>query len=245
MRPSRSPKRPSRAETPRKEHANGPVDPQRARHLTLEQREIMTADGAARVLVNDSESPLAWLARRKGRDGQPLIAAHQFVAGERLRADFTRGQMSPRVTSQWDISASRQRGTGGSGLDASEMALAARQRLRRALDACGPEFAGLVLDVCCFLRGLEDIERERGWPSRSAKVVLQFGLDRLAAHVAAARGLLDEGGPIGRRLDFLSQEFNREANTLCSKSAAVELTAIGLDLKAAIDQLREQVQNIE
>ena len=53
------------------------------------------------------------------------------------------------------------------------------------------------------------------------------------------------GGPIGRKLDFLSQEFNREANTLCSKAAAVELTAIGLDLKAAIDQLREQVQNIE
>lgn len=79
----------------------------------------------------------------------------------------------------------------------------------------------------------------------ATKADVREELDRLAAHVAAARGLLDEGGPIGRRLDFLSQEFNREANTLCSKSAAVELTAIGLDLKAAIDQLREQVQNIE
>jgi len=70
-------------------------------------------------------------------------------------------------------------------------------------------------------------------------------LDRLAAHVAAARQLMAAGGAVGRKFDFLCQEFNREANTLCSKSADVELTAIGLDLKAAIDQLREQVQNIE
>lgn len=70
-------------------------------------------------------------------------------------------------------------------------------------------------------------------------------LDRLDAHIAAARGHLDTGGPIGRKLDFLMQEFNREANTLCSKSQSSDLTAIGLDLKAAIEQMREQVQNIE
>ncbi|MEE9480415.1 MAG: YicC/YloC family endoribonuclease [Kiloniellales bacterium] len=70
-------------------------------------------------------------------------------------------------------------------------------------------------------------------------------LDRLGAHVAAARALLAEGGTVGRRLDFLCQEFNREANTLCSKSSDVGLTRIGLDLKSAIEQLREQVQNIE
>ena len=70
-------------------------------------------------------------------------------------------------------------------------------------------------------------------------------LDRLDAHVEAAQVLLAEPAPVGRRLDFLMQEFNREANTLCSKSASLELTAIGLDLKATIEQLREQVQNIE
>ncbi len=70
-------------------------------------------------------------------------------------------------------------------------------------------------------------------------------LDRLRAHVTAARALLEGGGPIGRRLDFLCQEFNREANTLCSKSSDVELTQIGLGLKGAVEQLREQVQNIE
>ncbi len=70
-------------------------------------------------------------------------------------------------------------------------------------------------------------------------------IDRLRAHVAAARALLDKGGPVGRKLDFLMQEFNREANTLCSKAQNSELTAVGLDLKAVIDQMREQVQNIE
>jgi uncharacterized protein (TIGR00255 family) len=70
-------------------------------------------------------------------------------------------------------------------------------------------------------------------------------LDRLAAHVEAARALLAEGGPVGRKLDFLAQEFNRETNTLCAKANDRSLTAIGLDLKAAVDQLREQVQNLE
>jgi uncharacterized protein (TIGR00255 family) len=79
----------------------------------------------------------------------------------------------------------------------------------------------------------------------ATKADIREELDRLAAHVASARALLKEGGPAGRKLDFLSQEFNREANTLCSKSNAVELTAIGLDLKAVIDQFREQVQNLE
>lgn len=70
-------------------------------------------------------------------------------------------------------------------------------------------------------------------------------LDRLRAHVDAAHDLLQTKGPVGRKLDFLSQEFNREANTLCSKSGDPDLTRIGLDLKAVIDQMREQVQNVE
>lgn len=70
-------------------------------------------------------------------------------------------------------------------------------------------------------------------------------LDRLTAHVAAARDLLAAEGAVGRKLDFLTQEFNREANTLCSKSQNAELTRIGLELKAVIDQLREQIQNVE
>ncbi len=78
-----------------------------------------------------------------------------------------------------------------------------------------------------------------------AKADIREELDRLAAHIVAAQELLAEGGAIGRHFDFLCQEFNREANTLCSKSTDVGLTRIGLALKAAIEQLREQVQNIE
>jgi uncharacterized protein (TIGR00255 family) len=70
-------------------------------------------------------------------------------------------------------------------------------------------------------------------------------LDRLSSHVEGARDLLNDGGPVGRRMDFLSQEFAREANTLCAKSAEAELTRLGLELKAVIDRLREQVQNLE
>jgi len=70
-------------------------------------------------------------------------------------------------------------------------------------------------------------------------------IDRLKAHVAAAKGLLTQADPVGRRLDFLCQEFNREANTLCSKSQDTALTGLGLELKVLIEQMREQVQNIE
>ena len=70
-------------------------------------------------------------------------------------------------------------------------------------------------------------------------------IDRLRTHIAAARALMYKGGAVGRKLDFLAQEFNREANTLCSKSQSKELTSIGLDLKAAIEQMREQIQNLE
>ena len=70
-------------------------------------------------------------------------------------------------------------------------------------------------------------------------------IDRLIAHTQAARDLLASKGAIGRKFDFLMQEFNREANTLCSKSGSTELTRIGLDLKTVIDQMREQVQNVE
>ena len=79
----------------------------------------------------------------------------------------------------------------------------------------------------------------------ATKADIREELDRLTAHVAAARQLLSGDGPVGRKLDFLSQEFNREANTLASKSVSSEITAIAVDMKVLIEQMREQVQNIE
>lgn len=163
------------------------IDTRRARHLDLATRRVETDAGAMQLLVNESESPLAWLARRKGRDGRAMIGAHQFLAGERLRSDFTRAHLTPRITSRWGAPTGSAGGRAGPA-EMTDLIVAARQRVRHALEACGPEFAGVLMDVCCFLRGLEDVERERGWPSRSAKVVLQLGLERLARHY----GLRDE-----------------------------------------------------
>ncbi len=139
-----------------------------------------------RVKRDAGESPLAWLARRRGADGRPLLPAAAFAAGDRLRTDFTRAGLSPRMTADWSGLPSASARAGGKATE-TEAILAARQRFRRALAATGPEFAGLLVDVCCFLKPLESVERERGWPARSAKVVLGLGLARLADHYGLAR----------------------------------------------------------
>jgi hypothetical protein len=153
----------------------------RAKHLALGQATIRDEDGVSAVTVNEAESPLTWLARRKGRDGRALIEPVQFLAGERLRAEFTRAQLMPRITSNWSAAVA-DGPRGASPASFSDAVIGARQRMRQALDAAGPEFSGLLLDVCCFLKSLTDVERERSWPPRSAKVVLQLGLDRLVRH---------------------------------------------------------------
>ncbi len=169
------------------------IDRFRAQHMALAERVIIMKHGAQPVTMDDAESPLAWLARRRGRDGRAMIAAHQLQAGERLRADFTRAHMMPRTTANWSnpISSGRRGEAGNRAGDFTDAMIASRQRVNQALDAVGPEFSGLLVDLCCFLKGLEDIERDRGWPARSAKVVLQLGLDRLARHygyMAQAKG---------------------------------------------------------
>jgi hypothetical protein len=157
------------------------IDRHRAQHMALGRRRIRNETGASDVIVDEAESPLAWLARRKGRDGRALIEPVQLLAGERLRAEFTRAQMMPRITSNWSAAVADGR-RGASPVSFTEAVTGARQRVRRALEAAGPEFSGLLMDVCCFLKRLEEVERERSWPPRSAKVVLQLGLDRLARH---------------------------------------------------------------
>ncbi|MGB9317795.1 MAG: DUF6456 domain-containing protein [Pseudolabrys sp.] len=160
----------------------------RAQHLVLSQRQIVIDLGRVSVVVDEIESPISWLARRRGRDGRPLIEVHQFQSGERLRADFTRALLMPRTTSNWSnpLAAARHGGGTERADSLTETIVAARQRVRHALDAVGPEFSGLLVDVCCFLKGLEGIERERAWPARSGKIVLQLALDRLARHYGYA-----------------------------------------------------------
>ncbi len=134
-----------------------------------------------------------------------------------------------------------------------ESRLAAFSRLADAADACParkPEAirARLAEQIKLLTDagpGLDPQRLHQEAVLMAAKADIREEIDRIRAHVEAVRGLLAEGGAIGRRLDFIAQEFSREANTLCAKSNDVSLTAIGLDLKTEVEQFREQVQNVE
>ncbi|MBI1867680.1 MAG: hypothetical protein HYS06_05225 [Methylocystis sp.] len=164
--------------------ADSASDGFRAQHSPIEPRCL--DKGAAPVLCNEGESPLAWLARRKDRDGRPFLAPSQIEAGERLRRDVTQAHMLQRVTANWEAPIASSRRAGEVGVHVSQIAIDARRRLARAFDVVGPDFAGLLTDVCGYLKGLEIVEAERGWPPRSAKVVLRIALARLALHYGLA-----------------------------------------------------------
>ncbi len=140
---------------------------------------------------NEEETPLTRLAAPRGRE-PAFLAEDEARAGERLRVDFTRAGLTPGISQNWDFGprgAGAPHGTG----DLSDSALDARRRVSNALDAVGPELSGLVLDVCCFLKGLETVERERKWPARSAKLMLKTGLSILSRHYGHASGAGREG----------------------------------------------------
>lgn len=150
-------------------------------------------------LVNQDreESPLAWLARRRDKNGTPLISEAQFKAGEQLRSDYTFALLTPNVTANYDsapVARGMKRAAPGVGVELADSALAARERVNRALHAVGPELSGVLIDVCCYLKGLEEAERQAEWPQRTGKVVLRLALTRLARqyridhHEASRRG---------------------------------------------------------
>ena len=142
---------------------------------------VDTGNGLETVAIDLDESPLAQLFRRRDRNGEPFLSAAEFRAGERLRADYTRGQIMPRLSANWEASVSSGRRAGGIA-DLTEAALAARLRVERAIAAIGPELSGVLIDVCCFLKGMEVLEFERGWPARSAKIMLKAALGALDRH---------------------------------------------------------------
>ncbi|MBW3098641.1 DUF6456 domain-containing protein [Pseudohoeflea coraliihabitans] len=145
------------------------------------------ADGE-RVKINLDESPLGGLARLRRRDGTRWFPSDLLDAGDRLRADFTRGHYMPGISASMQPVVSRGTTNRTSGVaDLADAALAARLRVEKALDAVGPELAGLLVDICCFLKGLETVERERQWPQRSAKLLLHAGLEMLARHYRGPR----------------------------------------------------------
>lgn len=176
------------------------ADPFRAQHARLRRKPL--EKGARPTLVNETESPLAWLARRKTADGRPFLELAQIEAGERFRSDIEKAQILQRVTANWEAPTASSRRGADAGVAVTELAMDARRRLARACDAVGPDLAGLLTDVCGYLKGLETVESERGWPARSAKVVLKIALERLARHYGVAseatgparsRGLLHWG----------------------------------------------------
>ncbi|MBH0237166.1 DUF6456 domain-containing protein [Methylobrevis albus] len=157
------------------------------------------APGAGAGPADRDESPLDWLRRRRDKAGEPLLDDAAFEAGERLRRDFTIAGLMPRTTMNWDGlagGAERRGGGAGAALTIGEAALAARGRFEAAIAAVGPELSGILIDVCCFLKGLSEVERERQWPARSAKLMLLTALHVLARHY----GLGPATGPATTRL---------------------------------------------
>jgi hypothetical protein len=167
-------------------------EPFAAQHQLRAERMVRGEDGVEhKVLVNEGESPLGWLRKRGGID--PV----QFEAGERLRRDFTLAAMTPRMAANFDTPmVDGQRAEA----EFTELVVAAKQRFSRAMQAAGPSISDLLFDVCCHLIGLEMAESTRAWPRRTAKVVLQIGLDRLAQHYGM-RALAQHAALRGWRLE--------------------------------------------
>ena len=153
------------------------------RNIDQAARAPRKAENRRRIRRADKNA-LDWLHERRTPEGRPIISDDEYKAGVRLREDYTRAQMQPRVTASWNglPDDRRRRGAPGHGLELRDAVIAAQQRVRRALRAVGADHAGILVDVCCVEIGLAHVERREGWPQRSAKVVLQIALRALAEH---------------------------------------------------------------
>jgi hypothetical protein len=147
------------------------------------------ASAPRRMRFNLAESPLAVLARRKEKDGNPFLNPDLVVAAERLREDFELAQMGPRVAQNWDrFLTAGDRGNFSGGAGTGEGPARARNRVAAALRDLGPGLGDMVLRCCCFLEGLEVAEKRMGWSARSGKIVLRIALMRLKRHYNEING---------------------------------------------------------
>lgn len=153
----------------------------------LKTTHVVINDEHHKVQVNTNESPLMRLFSRKTKAGTTYISMEEFQAGERLRKDFERGQLQPKISASLQGSVGSTARSGFSDAnDIADFAIDARKRVGMAIDKLGPELSGVTIDICCFLKGLEHVERERQWPPRSAKLMLKTALSLLARHYGIA-----------------------------------------------------------
>lgn len=169
----------------RRDLCNLPDEAHAGQHRAIEVETLVTPEGRQPVRRNLQESPLFPLLRLKEKDGRPFLSKEALAAGERLAADFDFAGLQPRITASWQPRLSaRAKGAAPPAVELADNRIAARSRINRAVDAMGPELSGVALDICCFGKGLETVERERQWPARSAKLMLRAALLALARHYA-------------------------------------------------------------
>jgi hypothetical protein len=151
-------------------------------HRDLETVDIGHGESRETVSINASGTPLAVLSRLKDRTGTAWLSSDALDAGERLARDFHYAALQPRVTQSYELRVGECMRPGGGAADLKDSVIAARRRVAAAVDAMGPELSGVALDICCFEKGLETVERERQWPPRSAKLMLKTALLQLHRH---------------------------------------------------------------
>lgn len=186
---------------------------------------LLAVRGVVEIEEADDEATLAALQR-------DLLAALDGLAQDLAQARRAEGEALARVIE-------------GQLAAMEALVAAATADPGRSVEAIRARIAAQIETIMGARDGFDRDRLHQEAALIATRADIQEELDRLRAHVASARALLAEGGAVGRKLDFLAQEFGREANTLCSKANDVSLSRIGLDLKAVVDQFREQVQNVE
>jgi hypothetical protein len=152
-------------------------------HREIEIGEAKVDGERVTVRLNAAESPLALLARLRDRSGAAWFPEDAVLAGDRLARDFHFAALQPKITQSYEPRPGNSGKPGpGAGAELKDNVVAARRRVARAVAAMGPDLSGVVLDVCCFEKGLETVERERQWPARSAKLMLKTALMQLHRH---------------------------------------------------------------